>query len=389
MLLSVAALVEHIGQVLTIVIGLIIVKALIVMVIVRLLGYSLRVATMTGLGLAQIGEFSFVLAKGGLVEGLISRDDYQLFLGASILSMVATPFLIKLAPKAGFAVQSMLSPDSLLEPSMMGFTRMGESVRDHVLIVGYGLNGRNVARVLRGMKIPYRVVELNAESVHEGRRQNEPIEYGDATRREVLHHLGIEQARILVIAIADPTASRHIVHMARQMNRTVHIIVRTRYMTEIEGLMRLGANEVIPEEFETSLEIFGRVLAHYGVPRVKIRSRKDVLRREGYQELRAQEMTPEEIGSLTDVLDATVTGTFVIERGSRAADKHIGELDLRKRTGATIIAVQHDGTTEINPGPDYRLDVGDTLVLLGSFEQIDSAIEHLSGDTVIVGESSR
>jgi CPA2 family monovalent cation:H+ antiporter-2 len=388
MLLSLAALADNLLVVGGAVVALTIVKALIIVLVVRGLGYSLRVATMTGLGLAQIGEFSFVLAKGALGEGLLSPADYQVFLGSAIISMIATPFLIKAAPRVGFAVQARLSPDSLLEPSMMGFTPLNQQVRDHVVIVGYGLNGRNVARVLRGMKIPYRVVELNAESVREGRGQGEPIDYGDATRREVLHHLGVERARILVIAIADATASRHIVHQARQMNRDLHIIVRTRYMAEIDGLLRLGANQVIPEEFETSLEIFGRVLTHYGIPRLRIRRRKDMLRREGYQELRSGTRPTTEIGSLTDVLDATVTEALVIDEDSAASQRMIGDLEVRRRTGTTIIAVSREGETEVNPGPAFQLQPGDSVVLLGSPEQIDAAVELLVGADMRAGDAA-
>jgi CPA2 family monovalent cation:H+ antiporter-2 len=377
MLLSLEALGESLFVVLGAVVALTVAKALIVALVVRALGYSLRVATATGLGLAQIGEFSFILAKGGLGEGLLTAADYQIFLGASILSMIATPFLIKAAPRAGLAVQSLFAPDSLLEPSMMGFSRSGERPADHVVIVGYGLNGRNVARVLRGMKISYRVVELNAESVREARDAGEPIDYGDATRREVLEHLAVERARILVIAIADPTASRHIVHLARAMNRQLHILVRTRYMAEIEELLRLGANEVIPEEFETSLEIFGRVLARYGIPRMKIRRGKDLLRREGYQEMRASPAPATQVGSLSDVLEAAVTEALVVEDGAAASGKPIGELEVRKLTGGTIVAIGRDGETEVNPGPDFRLRPGDTVVLLGSADQIDAAIELL------------
>jgi len=377
MLLSVSALYGNLGVVLGAVAALTVGKALIVFMAVRFLGYSARVATMTGLGLAQIGEFSFILAKGGLGEGLLSPADYQVFLGASILSMVATPFLIKAAPRAGFGVQSLLSPDSLLEPSMMGFAPQGDRPDGHVIIVGYGLNGRNVARVLRSIGIPYRVVELNPEAVREARAAGEPIDYGDAARREVLHHLGVERARVLVVAIADPVASRHMVHMARAVNPKVHIIVRTRYIAELEELLGLGADQVIPEELETSLEISGRVLAHYGIPRLRIRRRKDMLRREGYQMLRAPGLPSTEIGTLAEVLDSAATEALLVEEGSAAAGKLIGELQVRKRTGATIIAAGRDGETELNPGPAFRLAPGDTIVLLGRPEQIESAVELL------------
>jgi CPA2 family monovalent cation:H+ antiporter-2 len=378
MLLSVGALLQNLGLVIALVVGLVLVKASIVALIVRMLGYSPRVATITALGLAQVGEFSFILAKVGGAQGLLSADDYQVFLAASIISMVATPFLIKAAPRVGLAVQSLLAPDSLFETSMLGLADPGQ-IRDHVVIVGYGLNGRNVARVLRGINIRYRVVELNAEAVREAREQGEPILYGDSTRKEVLHRAGVEGARILVIAIADPIAARHAVHLARAMNPKIHTIVRTRYMSEVDDLYRMGADQVIPEEFETSLEISARVLAAYGVPRIRIRRRKDVLRREGYRMLRAPGMPSTEIGSLTDVLEATTTETVALDRAAPAAGRTIGELDLRKRTGVTVIAVSRDGDAEINPGPEFALASGDSVVLLGSPEQIDDAVEQLAG----------
>src|SRR5688500_5573204 len=109
----------------------------------RLLGYSLRVSTTTGLGLAQIGEFSFILAKAGLPEGLLSDPDYQRFLAASILSMIAAPFLIKAAPRIGYALQSAFARGPLVEPSVNGFNSQEPDLRGHVVIIGYGLNGRN------------------------------------------------------------------------------------------------------------------------------------------------------------------------------------------------------------------------------------------------------
>jgi CPA2 family monovalent cation:H+ antiporter-2 len=224
--------------------------------------------------------------------------------------------------------------------------------------------------------------------VREAREAGEPISYGDSTRREVLHHARLKHARVLVIAISDPTASRHIVHLARQMNPSLHIVVRTRYMSEVEGLYGLGANQVIPEEFETSLEIFARVLAHYGISRLKIRRQKDVFRREGYQMLRSQTAPATEIGSLTDVLSASVTETLQIEEGSPGADKSIGELNVRKRTGATIIAVSRGDDAEVNPNPEFHLRPGDSIVLLGSPEQIDAAVEILVGSQEILDSSN-
>jgi CPA2 family monovalent cation:H+ antiporter-2 len=308
MLLSAGFLVANLPTVLIWVCALIVGKALIVLLVVRLLGYSLRVATMTGLGLAQVGEFSFILAKVGIAQGLLS------FLAASIISMVATPFLIKAGPRIGYAVQSLLSPDSLLEPTLMGFNRDDQGLRGHVVVVGYGLNGRNLAKVLKKVKVSYTVLELNPEVVRELSEKGEPIQYGDATRREVLHKAGVEHARILVVAISDPIATRRAVALAREMNPHIHIIVRTRYMTELPDLYKLGANEVIPEEFETSIEIFSRVLREYGIARNVILREVDAIRHEGYQILRLPSQPHIEISDIADALGSVSTEALFIAR---------------------------------------------------------------------------
>ena len=375
MLLSVSALASNMGGVLVLVIGLIIGKALIVLITVRFLGYSLRVSTMTGLGLAQIGEFSFVLAKMGVPQGLLPEVDYQRFLAASILSMIATPFLIKLAPRIGYALQSAFGPRFALEPNVASYEPEEAELRGHVLIVGYGFNGRNLAKVLRRTRVPYLVLELNADAVRSAHAEGERVIYGDATRHEVLHQVGLESARVLVLAISDPVATRHTVWTAREMRPDIHIIVRTRYMSELADLHDLGADEVIPEEFETSIEIFSRVLRELGTPRHIIQRQVAAIRSEGYEMLRMPSLPVVDMAEIAEALGSAATETFIVSQDSVAAGKSIGEIQLRTKTGVSVIAIIHDGTTEINPGPESVLNPDDVLVLLGTPENVDRAIE--------------
>jgi len=379
MLLSVTTLAGDLLPVMGWVSAVIVGKALLVLAIMRLVGYSLRISTMTALGLAQIGEFSFILAKAGLPQGLLSELDYQRFLGASILSMIATPFLIKAAPRFGYALQSVFAPASLLEPTVPGFDPQESEMRGHVIIVGYGLNGRNLAKVLHRTDVPYLVLELNAEAVREARAEGERIVYGDATRKEVLHHIGMDHARILVLAISDPVASRHTVWLARQLNPDIHIIVRTRYMAEITDLRDLGANEVIPEEFETSIEIFSRVLRQYGIARHVIQRQVAAIRSEGYQMLRVPSAPIVDLGEVAAALKSASSETLFVEPDSIALGKTIGELKLREKTGASVIAITREGHTMVNPGPETTISAGDVLVLLGGTGQIDLAIEEITG----------
>lgn len=382
LLLSLASLAANIGSVLVLVAALIIGKTVVVWAIIRIMGYPQRVAVMCGLGLAQIGEFSFVLGRSGQSVGLFGADDYQVFLAASVISMIATPFLIAAAPTVGGWVQSVLSDGGRrgienVEGEEIHMTSSG-GLQRHVIIVGYGLNGRNLSRVLRAVGIPYVVLELNAEVVRRARDKGEKINFGDATRREVLSHAAIDKAWSLVLAMSDPQAARRTVKQARSMNPEMHIIVRTRYVAEIPELFKLGANEVIPEEFETSIEIFSRVLVKYGTPRNVIETQIDRIRKQGYEMLRTSSLPAPITHPPISVLDVASTESIFLLADSPAVGKTLGALNVRGKTGATVIAVVRDGESKVSPGANYQLQERDTVVLVGTPKKLQRAMELLS-----------
>lgn len=381
MLLSFTALIENAFTVFLWVIFLVVGKALIVWAVIQLLGFPQRVAAMTALGLAQIGEFSFVLAKAGRVVDLLPDSDYQSFLGASIISMIITPFMIAVAPRFGYFVQSIV-PDKKSAAEIeaaeeeMHITSTG-GLNNHVIIVGYGLNGRNLARVLRAVTVSYTILELNAEVVREAKEKGEKINFGDATRREVLHHAAIENANALVLAMSDPQAVRRTVKQARELNPKIYIVVRTRYTSEITELLKAGADEVIPEEFETSIEIFSRVLLRYGVDRHTIENQIERVRRQGYEMLRSPSIQRVEMSNLNAALGAATTETVKLIQSSPAVGKNLGELNLRNATGVTLIAVVRGDKTKIGPGANYKLHENDILILFGKAEKIEQAVKIL------------
>ena len=260
------------------------IKAGVVFVLFWWLYRSLRLAVVLGLSLAQIGEFSFILADAGRGYGLLTAAGEQMFLAASILSMIATPFLILWAHRLAFGLETMVGP-SLVRQSVKE-EEPESATTGHVIVVGYGLNGQNLTRVLKEVGIRYRILDMDPDLVSRARAAGETISFGDGSRPEVLRKAGIEQARILVIAISDRVATAYVVSQARSLRPDLYIIVRTRYVAEIEHLYRLGANQVIPEEFETSVEIFARALQEYHVPRNVIALQVDLIRKERYGTLR-------------------------------------------------------------------------------------------------------
>ena len=381
MLLSLSALVENLFTVFLWVVLLVVGKTLIVWAVIQLLGFPQRVAVMTALGLAQIGEFSFVLAKAGRIVDLLPDSDYQSFLAASIISMIVTPFMIAAAPRFGYLIQSIVPDKKSAEAAPeteeeLHITSTG-GLNNHVIIVGYGLNGRNLARVLRAVTVSYTILDLNAETVREAKEKGEKINFGDATRREVLHHAAIENANALVLAMSDPQAARRTVKQARELNEKVYIVVRTRYTSEITELLRFGADEVIPEEFETSIEIFSRVLLRYGVDRHTIENQIERVRRQGYEMLRSPSIQQVQMSNLNAALHAATTETVKLNHTSLVIGKNLGELNLRNATGATLIAVVRGDDTKIGPGANYKLQENDILILFGKPENIVQAVKVL------------
>ncbi len=337
-----------------------------------------RSAVMTGIALAQVGEFSFILAQVGQDNNLLSGAPYQIFLAVSVCSMIITPFLMQLSPHLGRRVEAVQRLLHWFPGQTTAHVLEAEGrhlrIKDHVIIVGYGLNGRNLARVLGETEVPYIALDLDGDTVRREAAHGLPLYYGDATNPNVLRHVKIEDARVLVVAISDPFMARRAVQVARSLNPKIHIVVRTRYLRELEELHQLGADDVVPEEFETSIEIFALVLRTYNMPQDFVMRKAEQVRREGYALLRRSEL-PELAhhlrgGTLADV----EVETCRIDEHSPAAGQTLLQLALRPRTGASIIALTRGGVTESNPSEKTKLLVGDIVVLLGSRDEIQRAM---------------
>lgn len=344
-------------------------------------GNSLRVSFHTGLGLAQIGEFSFVLAIAGKEAGIVSEDFYQIFLLSSVVSMIMTPFVLKAAPALSARLTLGKYPHLFNgSKNISGEGDLQHNKKGHVIIIGFGLNGRNLARVLKEAEIPYTILEMNSDTVREMMKKGEPIYYGDGSSKEILHKLGIGSARLLVVAISDPVSTRRIVSIARYENPDVYIIVRTRYITEVDDLRSLGANEVIPEEFETSVEIFSRVLHRYAFPGNVIMDMVDSVRNDSYTVLRSIELPRRNIFEKCDWLPEIEMEGYRVSEGSHLLGKNISELQVRVRTGATIIAVRRGPEVYSNPTPDFRFMAGDIILFTGERRDMNKALHYFKGE---------
>jgi CPA2 family monovalent cation:H+ antiporter-2 len=364
------------GLVIVIVGGIILAKMIIVFFTVRLLRFNIKSSLLTALGLAQVGEFSFVLANVGKENGFLAGQAFQVFIASSILTILATPVLVELGPWLVEKLESKYQRQRKPEMANVKTTFLEK----HVIIAGFGLNGQNLARVLKETSIPYVILDINPDTFRRAHQAGEPIIFGDASSLIILKEAGIVRARALVLAINDSAATRRSVSIARQLNPDIFIIVRTRFASQIEELYALGANDVIPEEFETSIEIFVRVLEKFHLPRNIINTHVQIIRSEHYGLLRGARSSSRRLSEkICDFLEAGVVETFLVADNLWIAGKTLGEIDLRGKTGVTVIAVVRNEKTWSGPGADFRLEAGDILVLVGDHQALDRTLTYLSG----------
>ncbi|MEE8170399.1 MAG: cation:proton antiporter [Phycisphaerae bacterium] len=371
MLLNVRLVAEQPLAVIGAILAVLIVKALVAGGIARLLGWPVRVSTMVGIGLSTMSEFALPITHEALSIGVIDGRTREWLMAVTVGSMLFGALWLSAAPRLAAMVDAIrLRGRRRIEADAAS----QDVVSGHVIIVGYGLNGANLARVLRASGIPYTVVEMNRTLAAHARADGcDRVLAGDATGSWMLQRGGVDTARALVVAINDVEACRRIVSLAAQRRPDLFILARSRFVSEIETLSRLGATRVIPEEFETSIELFAHVLKEYGVADNVVAAHVEMVRAGGYRMLRGLPASGTASAELMRVLEATATQTYQLLPDGGAAGRTLRELDLRARTGVTIIAIVRSGKPTTSPPPEMRLEVGDVLVLVGAHAGLEKA----------------
>ena len=328
----------------------------------------LRISLIVGMRLAQVGEFSLILAAIGLENGIFSNEEYQHILIVSILSMLVAPLLIQVSNKFSIWLFSRMKVSESTKEEK-------ETFSDHVIISGYGLGGSTLAKVLQEAKIPFMILELSGEKIKRALKQGHKTHYGDCTQEDTLLRADIKRARMIVYAISDQVSTERAVRLTRKLNPKIKIIVRTRLFSQVEEFKAAGADEVIPEEFETSIEIFCRVLKDYRIPNNIIEQQVELIRLEGYSMLRGLSLNTESLKKFSTYLTATLTESYMILDDSWASGKTLAQIN--NKSEAIIIAVVRNNKSYPNPGPEFSILPGDMLILFGSHMQLDNAIKNL------------
>ncbi|HOA68923.1 MAG TPA: cation:proton antiporter [Methanosarcina thermophila] len=377
MLLDINYLLDNLQILVFATLALIIVKSIAGVVANLFLGAPLRTTILTGLALSQVGEFSFVLSRLGVEYSLLTEETYQAFLAVSILTMGAAPFLINAAYKPVDFIVRKVSETPLGMKIVNGFyssslqeeTDVEPDIKDHIIIVGFGFSGKAISNAAKTAGIPYIIVESDPETVKQEKMKGESIQYGDAVFGAVLEHAGIKNARVLVIAISDEASTRRIVEKAKELNPNVCIITRVWDLQEMEYLNDLGADEIIPEEYETSVEIFFRILRKYLVPQEDIEKLVNDLRSNGYLMMRKLSVdTSTEFNSefsLKDGLPGVDIQVVKVEEGSNFDGKTLADLELRKKYRVTVLSIRRDSEMIYVPDGNSLIQAKDVCVILG------------------------
>ena len=378
MLLDPAFLWANLGWVLAAALAVLALKAGLATVGARVLGYPLGAALATGLTLGQIGEFSFVIALSGAEVGLtpagLGEAGSQGLIAVTVVLMLATPGLIALGPRvAAWGRQR--------EGQGAGAGHgHGVDLEDHTIVVGYGPAGRRLARVLGESGIPYAVSDLNPASLRDAGAEGAETVFGDAGREPILLSLGADRAKLLVVAINDADASRRIVAVARHLNPTLQIFVRTRFIAEVEPLERAGADVVVPEELETTVRLFAHVLGAYLIPKDEIERQAALVRQDDYGVLRGsiQEAHLMVLQGLDE--EGLHTRAVAVRDGAPAAGHTLAEIGLRQRHGLTVMAVRRGRETVGSPAGDFRVETGDRLVMVATADQFAASADLFRAD---------
>jgi CPA2 family monovalent cation:H+ antiporter-2 len=350
--------------------------------ITRGFGYGNVAPFAVGLGLFQVGEFSFVLARVGIDAGAISGRLYSIVLTTAVVTMALTPFAARLAPVV-YGRWRERFPRETMQTFSLPETRL----RDHVVVAGYGRVGGFVAGMLHHLERPVVVVDVNPDRVKASGELGLPAVYGDAAAEPVLEAAGVDRARLFIVTVPDPVGARLIIERVRRMNPDLHVVARSTSAEQLEDLGKLGVYEAVQPEFEAGLELGRQALVHLGIGAGEVQRFSDGVRRERYASI-SESSREGPLEGLRRAAGMIETDWVDLPHGSPLAGRTIGELRVRPRTGASIVAVVRGGEVFTNPGADFTFAPGDAVSVLGVPDQraaflsmVDATTDGRRGET--------
>lgn len=365
-------------------------KFLIITPLVTVFRYPLKTALIAGLGLAQIGEFSFVLASEGQALGLVSRRVYLLILGTTAVTLVLTPFVLRLVPQLLVWAESVPWLRGYLEGTDIPLDATEELPRqNHVVICGYGRIGRNIVRLLRDHSYPVIVIDQSEGRIQELREAGIPYIYGNAASLHVLEKAEVETAQGMAIALPDPMSSRLCLKRALELTPDLDVVVCANQDKDIELLYQLGAREVVQPEFEASLELASHLLTGLGLPLPVIQREVQRIRSSHYTELRSERPSYQVAREVQEASQEMNSKWYALPTHSPLVGMTLEETNLRRLTGVSLLAIKRS-TGEETDYPDSKilLQEGDRLLVIGEPGELAAFDELAKGEAAVPTENA-
>ena len=349
-------------------------KAIIATACALIMRFPARAAWLSGIGLAQFGEFGFVLMQLAIDAKVVDGVTSSIILNAGIISMFLTPILVMGAPHFHAGERALAPMAKLLGARSFEKSDEVRGLRDHVVVIGYGLAGKMVTRTLRTHDVPVIALELNAENVRQGAKEGDPVFYADATSAEALGHAHIERARAVVVMINDPRATSRVISSIRQVAGNVPMFVRTNYLTEGQQFVSQGATAFVAGEVEAGLELLARTLRLLELPRNIISSEISRARQETQESVRPLGLS-RTATSFHDHFDDLKLDSLVVESRAPLDGQTPAALELGKETGVLIVAMRRGDMTFTRGLGHVEMQANDILYVLGEGESLNQIEE--------------
>jgi CPA2 family monovalent cation:H+ antiporter-2 len=365
-------------------------KFLIITPLVRAFRYSLRTSLIVGLGLAQIGEFSFVLASKGQALGLVSRRVYLLLLGTTAVTLITTPFILRLVPRFFTWAEDVPWLKRLLDGVDVPL-EVPENLptRNHFVVCGYGRVGRNIVQLPQGHNQSVVVIDQSEQTIQQLREANIPYVYGNAVSLHVMEAAGVSEAKGMAIALPDPMSTRLCLKRALELAPDLDVVVRATQDKDIELLYQLGAREVVQPEFEASLELSAHLLNELGVPLPIIQREMQQIRNARYNTLRPERLPAQVSRDLAVAAQDMNSRWVALPKGSPLAGMTLEETDLRRLTGVSLMAIRRNQGEEIDyPEAEIALEEGDRLLVVGETDELAAFSELAKGEAAVPTENA-
>lgn len=364
-------------------------KFLIITPLVKAFRYPLKTALIVGLGLAQIGEFSFVLASKGQMLGLVSRRVYLLILGTTAVTLVVTPFVLRFVPQLFVWAEMVPWLKRYMESSDRAFEVAEElPLQNHVVVCGYGRVGRNIVRLLQDHDYPVTVVDQSEQAIQQLREAGIPYVYGNAASLHVLETAGVNQASGMAIALPDPMSTRLCLKRSLELAPDLDVVVRAYQDRDIELLYQLGAREVVQPEFEASLELSTHLLVTMGLPLPLIQREMEQIRDSHYLDLRPERSSREVSRDLRVAAQDMSNKWYTLPQNSPLTGMTLEEADLRRLTGVSLMAIRRAEGEELDyPDSQTALEPGDRLLVVGESDELGAFDELAKGEMPVPTKS--